>query len=291
MLHLARAGALSLVLVAAAPAESPTPRLSAEHAAWNEAVPPFRIADGLYYVGARNISSYLIDTGAGLVLVDAGFEATAPLVLEGVRTLGFDPADIRYLLIGQAHQDHAGGLAAIKRLTGAAMVASRADGSLLERGGRGDPHFGDASPYPPVRVDRFVGDGDRLTLGTVTLTAHLTPGHTKGCTTWTMPVADRDRTHVVQFNCGTSVPGYKLLGDPQLVADYEATFAKLKRMPCDIPLNAHGQFFDLDAKRAALAAGATRNPFVDPAGCRRELERSEAAFRDRLAREKRQVVE
>lgn len=291
MLRLACASAIALALITPAAARSPGVDLSPEDAARNAPVEPFRIADRLYYVGAKDISAFLIDSGAGLILIDAGYEATAPMVLANIRRLGFDPADIRILLLSQAHFDHAGGLAAVKALSGAKMLASREDGALLARGGRGDPHFGDELFFPPVRVDRHIGDGERIALGKVTLTAHLTPGHTAGCTSFTMPVEDRGRRHVAQFNCSTSVPGYKLAGNDRLIADYEATFAKLKRLPCDIPLGAHGSFFGLDAKRAALAAGTGENPFVDPEGCRQQLARSEAAFRRQLERERKANAE
>ena len=285
MFRLARAAMIVLAIAVPAAARSPGIDLSPEDVVRNTPVAPFRIADRLYYVGTKDISAHLIDSGDGLVLIDAGYEATAPLVLASIRALGFDPADIRILLISQAHFDHAGGLAAVKAASGAKLLASRADGELLERGGRPDPQFGDRFPFPPVKVDRHVRDGERLKLGRVTLTAHLTPGHSPGCTTYTLPVTDQGRRYVAQFNCSTSVPGYRLAGAPALIAAYEATFAKLKRLPCDIPLNAHGSFIGLDSKRAALAAGDKVNPFIDPAGCRAAIERSETAFRAQLARE------
>lgn len=285
MHRLARAGAIVIALAAPATARSPVRDLSPEEAVRNAPIEPFRIADRLYYVGTKDISAYLIDSGDGLVLLDAGFEATAPLVLASIRALGFDPKNIRMLLNSQAHFDHAGGLAAIKAASGARLHASRADSGLLESGGRDDPHFGGNLLFPPVKVDRIFQDGERLQIGRVTLTAHLTPGHSPGCTSYTLPVTDEGRSYVAQFNCSTSVPGYRLAGNAALIADYEATFAKLKRLPCDIPLNAHGVFFDLDAKRAALAAGAKDNPFLDKVGCRAAIDRSEAAFRAQLARE------
>ena len=289
MHRLARAGTIALALAASSmPAiagRSPVRELSPEEVARNAPIEPFRIADRLYYVGTKDISAYLIDSGDGLVLLDAGFEVTAPLVLANIRALGFDPGNIRMLLNGQAHYDHAGGLAAVKAASGASLHASRADAPLLESGGRDDPHFGGELLFPPVKVDEILRDGERLRIGRVTLTAHLTPGHSPGCTTYMLPVTDEGRSYVAQFNCSTSVPGYRLAGNAALVADYEATFARLKRLPCDIPLNAHGGFIGLDAKRAALAAGASDNPFIDPAGCRAAIERSEAAFRAQLARE------
>ena len=257
---------------------------------WTEMVPPFRVADELYYVGSRDIGVYLIDAGkAGLILIDAGMAEFAPQVLKNVRSLGFDPARIRLLLNSQAHIDHAGGLAAIKAATGARLLASAADAPLLEAGGKGDFFFGDQVTFPAAKVDGLVRDGQAVTLGRARLTAHLTPGHSKGCTTWTMPVSISGRTHVAQFNCSMTVPGYTLLGNrnyPNVVEDYQASFDKLRRIPCDVFLASHGSFFDLDAKRARLAAGTGKNPFIDPAGCRRYLDQTEKRFGDQLARER-----
>jgi metallo-beta-lactamase class B len=277
---LAAALAFALAIPAGAQTNGQDPR-------WAEAIPPFRIANRLYYVGSRELSAFLVDSGKGLILLDAGVPEYAPKLLANIRALGFDPRDLRILLNSQAHADHAGGLAAIKAATGARMLASAADAGLLERGGKGDFAWGDDLAYPAVKVDGIVRDKQRVKLGRVTMTAHLTPGHTKGCTTWTMPVTDRGRTYVAQFNCSTSIPGYKLLGTPaypQMAADYARTFAKLRRLPCDIFLGSHGSFFNLDAKRAAPAGAA--NPFVDRQGCKRYLDRSEEAFRKQLERER-----
>jgi metallo-beta-lactamase class B len=255
---------------------------------WTERIEPFRIADRLYWVGSRDLAAILIDSGKGLILIDAGMPEFAPQVLANIRVLGFDPRQVRMLLNSQAHLDHAGGLAAIKAATGARMLASLEDGRLLERGGKNDFAWGDELSYPAVKVDGTLRDRQQVKLGAVTLTAHITPGHTKGCTTWTFPVTDGGRTYVAQFNCSASVPGYKLLGTPaypNMAADYELTFAKLKRLPCDIFLGAHGSFFDLDTKRAKLRM-ASANPFVDPQGCRSYIAGAEAAYRKQLARER-----
>ena len=276
-------------LAVAAPAAAQAPSASARDPAWEEAVEPFRIADRLYYVGSRELAAFLIDSGQGLILLDAGVPEFAPKLLANIRTLGFDPRQVRILLNSQAHLDHAGGLAAVKAATGARMLASAADAALLERGGKADFAWGDALAYPPVKVDGLVQGGEKVRLGAVTMTAHLTPGHTKGCTTWTMPVLVDGRTLAAQFNCSVSVPGYSLLGNvayPEIASDYARTFAKLKTLPCDLFLGAHGSFFDLDAKRSKLAAGAARNPFVDPEGCRRYLATMETRFRQQLARER-----
>lgn len=267
----------------AAIAAAPAGAQSLDNPTWMEPVTPFRIADRLYYVGSRDLAALLIDSGDGLILLDAGLPDFAPRLLANIRTLGFDPRDIRILLTSHAHFDHAGGLAAVQAASGARMFASHADAPLLARGGKDDFQWDDRFPYPPVRVDRRLKDGEKVTLGRVTLTAHLTPGHTKGCTTWTFPVTDRGRTYAAQYNCSTTVPGYRLLGNaryPAIADDYRRTFAKVRRLPCDIFLAGHGSFFDLDAKRAKLVGPV--NPFVDPGGCKRYLDRTEAAFRSSL---------
>ena len=178
-----------------------------------EAGPPFRIADNLYHVGASDSAVYLITGRDGMILLDGGLPEDAEAVLANVGKLGFDPRRIRYLLNSQAHQDHAGGLAAIKARTGAAILATNADKALLERGGTGDFAFGDRLPFPAVKVDRVVADGERVSLGDVAVTAHLTPGHTKGCTSWSMRARDRGRSYEALFICGASAPGYRLVGN------------------------------------------------------------------------------
>jgi metallo-beta-lactamase class B len=282
------AAILALVSAAAA-AHAPSQPKSYDNPAWMEPIAPFRIAERLYYVGSRDLSAFLIDTGEGLILLDTGVPEFAPHLLANIRTLGFDPRQVRLLLTSQAHLDHAGGHAAVKAATGARVLASRADAELLQRGGKGDFAWGDDLAYPAVRVDGFLRDGQRVKLGAVTLTAHLTPGHTKGCTTWTMPLSIGGRTRIAQFNCSVSIPGYKLLGTPaypNMAEDYARTFDRLRTLPCEVFLGAHGSFFNLDEKRAALARGAKENPFVDAKGCRRYLDTMETRFREQLAQER-----
>jgi metallo-beta-lactamase class B len=280
--YLKTAGASLLLLMLAAGAPAP-------NKGTNEPVPPLKIADGLYYVGSNEVSSFLIDSGSGLILIDGGYRETAPQILANVRSLGYDPRQIRYLLNSQAHFDHAGGLAEIKAATGARMLASVADAEMLERGGRWDFFWGNDVEFPAVRVDEAVQDGRKLRLGKVVLTAHLTPGHTPGCTSWTMPVMDRGKSYTALFNCSTTVPGYKLLGNlryPQLASDYQATFRKLEALPCDIFLGSHASFFRLEEKRKALANNPSRNPFIDPEGCARHLQVTKLAFEKQLAQER-----
>src|SRR6185436_13212838 len=193
------------------------------------------------YVGASDITSFLITTPAGHILIDGGFEETVPLIRASVKKLGFRLEDVKFLLNNHAHYDHAGGLAMLKKLTGAKLVVSEGDAPLLAAGGHGDFAFGDKYLFPPVQADRTVRDGDTVSLGGVTLTAHLTPGHTKGCTTWTMKVKDGDRTRDVVFAGSLSVlPGVTLAVNPKypgIAADYAHSFAVLKALPCDIFLS------------------------------------------------------
>src|SRR5215831_4170076 len=165
---------------------------------WNQPVEPVRIVGNIYYVGASDVASYLITTPQGHILLDGGFPETAPLIRDNIRKLGFKPEDVKFLLSSHAHSDHAGGLAQLKQWTGAQFVVSREDGAQMARGGHGDFAWGDKFTFPPLQPDRIVADGDTVSIGDAVMTAHLTPGHTKGCTTWTTNVEENGhRYHVV----------------------------------------------------------------------------------------------
>ncbi|HXO43595.1 MAG TPA: subclass B3 metallo-beta-lactamase [Thermoanaerobaculia bacterium] len=257
--------------------------------AMNQPVAPFRILGNLHSVGASDITSFLLATNRGLILLDGGFVETAPQIRDNIARLGFKPSDVKIVLNSHAHYDHAGGLAQLKAWTGARLFASPGDTPLLEAGGRGDPLFGDTLPFPPVKVDHLLRDGEAVTLGDTTLVAHLTPGHTRGCTTWTTRVAEGGRLYDVVFVCSTSVlPGYRLVGHPTypgIADDYARTFATLAALPCDVFLGSHASFYGGSGKARRLLEGAEPNPFVDPQGYRAYLARAEAAFREQLARE------
>ena len=254
----------------------------------NRPFEPVRVIGNVYYVGVRDVSSFLITTPEGHVLIDSGFEGSVPLIRDSVRKLGFRFEDIKLLLNSHAHLDHAGGHALLKKLTGARIVMSEEDAGLLARGGKGDfvPVGDDVMAYEPARADRIVRDGDTVALGGVTLTAHLTPGHTKGCTTWTMAVEeDGKRYDVVFFGSTTLLPGVPLAGNPLypgIAEDYERTFRVLKSLPCDVFLAPHGSMFGLDEKARRRAAGESPNPFIDAAGYRAFVARAEQAYRQRL---------
>jgi metallo-beta-lactamase class B len=268
---------LALVFVAASAIAQP----DAESRSWNQPVEPFRIAGNLFYVGVSEIASYLIATPKGLIVIDGGFVETAPIIRANIEKLGFRFADVRILLSTHAHFDHAGGLAALKQQTGAKLMASERDTPLLERGGKDDPQFGDKFPFPPITPDRILHDGDHVTLGGATLTAVMTPGHTPGCTTWTMTVSEKGKSYHVVIVGSPMFPSYKLVGNekyPDIVSDYRATFAKLKSLPCDIFLGAHGSYFDLRRKMAS-------RDFIDPQGYREFVDKWEKAFERELSKQ------
>jgi metallo-beta-lactamase class B len=261
-----------------------------EARSWNQPVAPFRIIGNVYYVGANEITSYLIATDRGLILIDGGFVETAPQIRDNIARLGFQLHDVKVILNSHAHYDHAGGLAQLKDWTGARLLASAGDAPLLAAGGRADPSFGDKLPFPPVRVDSLLRDREAVTLGNATLVAHLTPGHTRGCTTWTMQAAEGGKRYDVVFVCSTTVlPGYRLLDHPTypgIAEDYARTFATLAALPCDVFLASHASFFGGVEKTRRLREHAQPNPFVDPRGYRTYVAAAAAAYRGRLAAER-----
>jgi metallo-beta-lactamase class B len=259
------------------------------NAKWNQPVPPFRIADNLYYVGAEGVASYLITTPAGDILIDTGFRETVPLVEASIRKLGFRVEDVHVLLISHGHFDHAGGVAAMKAATHARLLVSPAEAPMLEHGDKDDFAWGSKYSYPPVKPDGLLKDDEPVRLGGVALTPHFTPGHTRGCTTWSMTVKDHGQLRHVVFACSLSAPDYQVVNNPKypgIVSDYTQSIATMRALPCDIFLAAHPWEFDLDRKRGALAADPSgANPFVDPAGYRAYIDRSEAALKERVAQQ------
>ena len=278
-----RAAVLAILLCAGAVAAQKDP----VSRSWNQPVEPFRIIRNIYYVGASDVTSYLIATPKGHILLDGGFEETAPMILANVEKLGFDTRDIRILLSSHAHYDHAGGLAAIRTKTGATFIASEGDAPQLARGGKDDPQFGDRFPFPPIAPDKLAREGDRVALGGTILTAHITAGHTRGCTTWTATVREKGKNYHVVFVGSPSVPdSYKLIGNPRypdVVDDYRRQFATLKSLPVDVFLASHGNFYDLAGKMKRL--GEKTNPFIDPDGYKAFVETMERAFEEKVKRQ------
>lgn len=257
---------------------------------WNRSFPPYRVIDNIYYVGTNKIARFLLATSDGLILLDSGFEASVPELRESIAALGFHYADVKLLLTSHAHIDHVQAHALVRRQTAARVVASTLDAPFIESGGRGEPVFDGIYAWTPCPVDQRVKDGERITLGETTLTAHLTPGHTVGATTWTMTVNDGGRKlSVVYFPSANINPGVRLRGNvkyPRIAQDFEGSFATWKGLACDVFLGDHGDFYDMARKYQLLRGGAQRNPFIDPSGYRECIVDAERRFRAQLAEER-----
>lgn len=257
---------------------------------WTEPFPPFRIAGNLYYVGSKGLANYLITTPQGNILINCDLPANVPMIRESIEKLGFKFADTKILLISHAHWDHDAGCAAIQKMTGAKYMVMDADVPVVESGGKADFQYGNVADelYSPAKVDRVLHDGSEVKLGDTVLVAHLTPGHTKGCTTWTMKVKEGGKEYDVVIVGSPNVnPGYKLVNNaayPQTARDYERNFRVLKSLHCDIFLGAHGSYFGMEEKYAAMRAGA-KNPFIDSEGYRKFVTETENHFREELAKQ------
>ncbi|AXC13241.1 Metallo-beta-lactamase precursor [Acidisarcina polymorpha] len=271
---------------------------------WTTPLTPFRIADHLYYVGSRDLASYLVVTPDGDILVNSSLESSVPLIERSVEQLGFRFTDIKILLISHAHFDHAAGSAEVKRLTrgqhgsGAEYMVMDGDVATVESGGAQDLAY-PKDRYPSTKVDRVLHDGDAVRLGGVVLVAHKTAGHTPGCTTWTMRVTDQGQQRDVVIVGSWNVnPGYRLVDTPAtkrrpataasypgMAADYRKTFLTLKSLPCDIFLGAHGGYFDMLEKLERAKAGAGQSVWIDSEGYRAAIKEREQAFEAELRRQ------
>ncbi|RRN65447.1 CAU/MBL1b family subclass B3 metallo-beta-lactamase [Caulobacter sp. 602-1] len=256
---------------------------------WTKPTKPYRVVGNIYYVGTEGISSWLMTSSEGHVLLDGGPNAEVGKQIErNIAALGFQLADVKILINTHAHYDHAGGLAQLKAdIPTAKLWISRGDEPAIEQG----HHIGDnengPTPMPAVKVDKAFGDGQKLKLGETALVAHLTPGHTIGCTSWTTAVIEKGRPLTVTFPCSLSVAGNVLVGNKthrNIVADYRGSFAKLRAIPTDVMLPAHEEQGDLLAKRKKQLRGDP-NAFVDPTELTRFVADSEAAFNEELARQ------
>jgi metallo-beta-lactamase class B len=283
---LARAWFLSLALFAfVASAQVP------QNADWRRPFPAFKLIGNIYWVGTYDLSTYLITTDAGHILINTGFPETVPLIAAGVEQLGFKVSDVKILLATHAHGDHVAGLADLKKSTGAQMWMSEADAVLLEDGGKSDFRFGDSpeTHFPPVTVERRLKDRDTIELGGVTVTAHHHPGHTKGATSFTLTVRENGRDYRVAIvNMGSINPGVTVSGMPKYPTigdDYARTFAAQKTLPVDVFLASHAAQFGMHEKYKPGDA-YDPNRFVDPDGYLRAVERLEGIYREQLARER-----
>ncbi len=255
--------------------------------AWTQPFPPYRVIGNVYYVGSKDLASFLITTPQGHILINSNLESSPAQIEKSVEQLGFKFSDVKILLISHAHFDHAAGSARILQMTHAKYMVMDGDVSVIESGGKTDFNYANSPDmfFPPAKVDRVLHDGDDVRLGSIVLVAHKTPGHTKGCTTWTMTVVDKGRHYNVVIVGSPNVnSGYKLVNNktyPQIAQDYEMTFRVLKALPCDVFLGAHGSYYDMLTKYPRLK-DAGENPFIDPAGYKAYVADREQAFLDEL---------
>lgn len=253
---------------------------------WFTPFPAHKVVGNVYYVGSKDLASYLIATPEGHILINSGLERTVPLIHKSVESLGFRMRDVKILLASHAHSDHVAGHARLRELTGAKVYVMRGDDAVIASGGKGQYLYTD-SRWTPCPVDRVLEDGEEVKLGGVTLLARKTPGHTRGCTTWTWRVTDGGQKYdVVVIGSPNVNPGYRLVGNkdyPEIAEDYARTFGVLKALPCDVFLGAHGGYYGMVAKHERARQGSDLNPFVDPEGYLDYVAQKERAFRDTLA--------
>ena len=256
---------------------------------WHEPFPAHRVVGNVYYVGSKDLASYLITTPVGHVLINSSFERTVPLIRNSVESLGFKMSDVKVLLASHAHSDHVAGHALMKELTGAKVYVMRGDDKVIASGGEGQ-YLYTTSRWKPCPVDRVLEDGDEVTLGGTTLIARRTPGHTSGCTTWTCRASEDGKTYdVVVIGSPNVNPGFRLVGNgdyPEIADDFAKTFETLKRLPCDVFLGAHGGYYGMAAKHEQSKKGGVKNPFIDPQGYRDYVALKERAYRDTLAEQR-----
>jgi metallo-beta-lactamase class B len=260
---------------------------------WTTPIAPFHVAGNLYYVGSKDLASYLIVTPKGDVLINSSLPESVPLIRRSVEELGFRFTDIKILLISHAHWDHDAGSAEVIRETHAKYMVMDGDVDVVESGGATDFAYAKTNTYPKAKVDRVLHDGDEVKIGDTVLTAHKTAGHTKGCTTWTLRVNEGGKLlNVVIVGSWNVNPGFRLVDRPGqpasypgIAADYRRTFAVLKTLPCDIFLGAHGAYFDMLAKLDRIKSGVRENVWVDPVSFHAAVAERGLAFETELKKQ------
>jgi metallo-beta-lactamase class B len=269
-----------------AQAADPLPQLAAYHvdAAWLTPVKPVRISDHVWQVGTARISSLLVKTDAGAILIDGGMPQAADMILANLATLGIKPSDVRLILHSHAHADHVGPLAALQRATGAIVVSNAESAVLLQHGGSNDIHFGDEITFAPLTPGRIVQDGEVVALGSTALTVHFTPGHTPGSMSWTWTDTINGKPLKIAYVDSLSAPGYRLLGNrriPHLVDMFRGSFATVRALPCDLLITPH-------ADASGWDYAATANPHPEPMTCAAYADAGQKKFDAQLAAEKNQ---
>jgi metallo-beta-lactamase class B len=271
---------LAALEISAQNTSSPTKQAKQGKTDWNAPFPAHKVIGNVYFVGSAELASFLITTPEGNILINSDYEATVPVIRASVEKLGFKFTDIKILLGSHAHGDHMEGDAMVKELSGARVMAMEQDVPLLRKMTPGN------KPHP---IDRILKDGDEVKLGGTTLVAHLTAGHTPGCTTWTMKAIENGKSYNVLIVCSVGInPGYVLVNNkdyPSIADDYARSFKVLRTLPVDVFLGAHGSFYGLQAKYLKLQQGGM-NPFIDPEGFKAYLDEKEKAFTTELAAQK-----
>lgn len=252
---------------------------------WTNPFPPHKIAGNLYYVGSQDLASYIITTSEGHILINSSLDESVPLIKASVEKLGFKFTDIKILLISHAHSDHCAGSAQIIKETGAKYMVMEGDVPAVENGGTTRSRLTTYTQFPAAKVDLILKDGDEVKLGDSVLVAHLTPGHTRGCTTWTMKV---DGLNAVIIGSPNVNPGYILVDNktyPEIANDYQRTFQILKSLPVDLFLGAHGSYYGMEGKHFKFKIAGGSNPFIDPQGYHLYVSDREQAFKAELEKQ------
>jgi metallo-beta-lactamase class B len=259
-------------------------------AAWNAPQTPFRIYGNTYYVGPHGLSSILITSDAGHILMDGGLAESADQIAANIRVLGFRVEDVKLIVNSHVHFDHAGGIAELQRLSGARVVASRWSARVMSQTGLGrdDPQFGVIRPIALVKHVKVLTDGESFRVGSTMITAHLTPGHTPGGTTWTWKSCEGSKcVNLVYADSLTAVSaeGFKFTRHPHAVQDFRKSFAFLRSTPCDILLTTHPDVSGFWDRLEARQVGTTPDPMIDAAACRNLADSAEEALKERVASE------
>jgi metallo-beta-lactamase class B len=251
---------------------------------WNDAFPPFRIMDNLYYVGTKELASFLFVTPQGNILMNSDYESSVPVIQASVEKLGFKFSDIKILIAGHAHPDHVGGDNLVKELTGAQVVVGRLDADKTRE-------F-----HPPGKehpIDRLVDEGDTVSLGGTTLTAHLMPGHTRGCLAWSTTLKENGKSYYTFIECSLNGQFLQVLDNyPRMIDDFRATFKKARTFPVEVFLSSHASFFNLAEKYEKLEKRGPEdpNPFVDPEGYKAHVDQYEKSFEAAVAKREAQAA-
>jgi metallo-beta-lactamase class B len=281
--------AFSVAVALAIAGRGATPQEQTDPLHGQHVLKPFRLIGNIYYVGLSENTSFLITTPEGNMLLDPTYDAAVPYIAKNIEQLGFKVKDTKFILQAHAHTDHVEGLARLKELTGAKILVMSGDEEVIADGGKSDFRSDGRQLWKPVRADRILQDKENVRLGGVTMVAHRTAGHTKGCTSWTTTVDESGRKHNVVFICSLSLNDrVPLVGNkkyPAIADDYKKSFSFFKNLSSDVFLVSHTRWFNMDEKLKRMAQGSSTNPFIDPEGYRAYIAEREQAFVTQLQKD------